>query len=177
MIDLTRRWNIILTKRLSLRPFSRYDVEDLAPLNGDPEVMRYICPPLSRAKVEEALAWMEREWAERGFGWFHASRLADGRFVGQVGLQHLEYNPANPEIELAYVMAKDLWGAGYAAEAAEAVRDFGIDRLGLAEILAVVDPANVNSVNVLVKLNFTDDGTGFYYGRDCRRFVYRPTDD
>lgn len=51
----TERMVIARTERLTLRPMAMTDLDDMAALLGDPEVMRYYPAPKSR---EEAARWI-----------------------------------------------------------------------------------------------------------------------
>jgi RimJ/RimL family protein N-acetyltransferase len=61
-------------------------------------------------------------------------------------------------VELAYALAPDVWGRGYATEAASACVRAGFDELGLDRILADVDPENSASIRVLQKAGFRPAG-------------------
>src|SRR5882672_9213604 len=62
----------LATPRLVLRGWREDDLNALAAVNADPEVMRFIGDGSVRDREQTAagLAVMEREWAERGFGIF-----------------------------------------------------------------------------------------------------------
>ena len=113
------------TARLRMRPVQPRDLDSLTALNGDPNKMKYIGPPLSRHQVQEALDWMIAEWHRIGYGWFSVFEKSSRTFVGQVGLQCFEYDPRSAETELAFVIKKSAWGRGYAREAAGEVLRFG----------------------------------------------------
>jgi len=144
----------IKTKRLELRPTKDSDLEDLAKLYGDPEVMQYILPPLSRTIVAEMIDWFKKEWKRLGYGYFALFEKQSGEFIGQCGLQKIAGKPDADEIELAFVIAKIFWGQGYATEAAEAVLDFGFTRGGLCRIVALTLEGNRLSKRVLEKSGF-----------------------
>ncbi len=144
----------ITTKRLELRPTKDIDLDDLADLYGDPEVMQYILPPLSRTIVAEMINWFQKEWNRLGYGYFALFEKQSGEFIGQCGLQKFVGKPDAEEVELAFVIAKKFWGQGYATEAAEAVLDFGFTREGLCRIVAVTMEGNGLSKRVLEKSGF-----------------------
>jgi RimJ/RimL family protein N-acetyltransferase len=60
--------------------------------------------------------------------------------------------PFTPCVEIGWRLAHDLWGQGYATEAARAVVRDGFERLGLAEILSWTVPANLRSRRVMEKI-------------------------
>jgi len=155
----------IETQRLRLRPFRIKDLEDLAALNADPQVMRDFSEPLSRQEVRESLAWFAAEWNRLGFGWFAVFDRASDAFVGQCGLQCLEGNPQACDVELAFAFHRRFWGRGYGTEAARAVLAFGFDIAGLQEVVAVAQEQNHASRRLLERLGFEVAGGGELCGR------------
>lgn len=161
------------TARLALRAFTLADVMDIAALDGDPRVMRYIGDGSTgtrddaRAAIERVL----RRYDEHpGTGVWHASRRDDGRFVGWVSLKHAG---DAPDIEIGYRLAHEAWGQGFATELARAMLRRGFAELGLDRIIGVTHPGNVASQRVLLKAGLRDEGYGRYYGRELRLFALR----
>ena len=71
------------TSRLSFRDMTFDDLDDMAGLLGDPEVMAYYPHPKSR---DEALGWIEwnqRLYQERGFGLWLMELRSEERRVGK----------------------------------------------------------------------------------------------
>lgn len=60
--------------------------------------------------------------------------------------------------ELAYWIARDEWGNGYATEAAGLLLDHAFGRLGLHRVRATAYETNPASHRVLEKLGFTEEG-------------------
>ena len=61
----------IETERLRLRQFTMGDLDELAPIFGNPQGMKYLglnCQPVPREDTETALASMIRHWEQKGFG-------------------------------------------------------------------------------------------------------------
>src|SRR5207248_1777762 len=54
--------------------------------------------------------------------------------------------------ELGYMLGRDSWGRGIAAEAARLLLDFAFGELGLHRVFAVVDEDNPASIRVVEKL-------------------------
>ncbi len=72
--------------------------------------------------------------------------------IGFCGFDHLW---GGAEIEIGYWLAPEYWGKGLATEAAQAVMQYGKERLGLQQIVAVAQPANRASIRVMEKLGMT----------------------
>jgi RimJ/RimL family protein N-acetyltransferase len=160
------------TERLLLRAPLPGDAEGLAPMYGDPEVMRFVGDgrTLTRRETENSVRRTIETWAADGFGLFTAVRKEDDALIGRVGLilrntetwQTAHAGETGPtELEVGYTIARPFWGRGYATEAAAAARDFGLDRLSARRLIALIIRGNDASENVARKL-------GFEYERDVR---------
>lgn len=60
-----------------------------------------------------------------------------------------------PGMEVGWGIVRERWGRGYATEAAVAVMDYVVDRLGWTEIIHTIVPENVKSQAVARKLGST----------------------
>ena len=60
-------------------------------------------------------------------------------------------------MEIAWRLASEHWGHGYATEAARASLEFGFKALGLTEILAWTTPSNTTSRRVMEKIGMVRD--------------------
>jgi RimJ/RimL family protein N-acetyltransferase len=150
------------TERLILRQWRDADLEPLAAMSADPEVMALLPGPIDRARAEAAVARWSEHIAEHGFGFWalEAPGLAD--FIGIAGLAPIRYQAHfTPAVEIGWRLARPHWGRGYATEAARAALEFGFGRLDLAEITANTTPMNHRSRAVMARLgmrrNVRDD--------------------
>ena len=135
-------------------------------MESDPAVMRYGTglKNADEARRAELLTWLEQPASPIG----HWAVEADGRAVGWISLTELE---ASGRIQLAYRLARQAWGRGYATEAGAQLCEYAWRTLELPELIAVVWPENASSMRVLEKLGFSRVGTQTHYGRDTE--VYR----
>jgi RimJ/RimL family protein N-acetyltransferase len=146
------------SERLLLRPWRPADdLDALAAINADAEVMRFVAPnrPLSRAETAAQLERFVAHWDERGFGlWAVVPRLEAGAgCIGFAGLAVPSFLPAIlPAVEVGWRLAPAFWGQGFATEAARASVAFGFERLGLRSVVAVIEPGNQRSMRVAEKL-------------------------
>ena len=88
-----------------------------------------------------------------------------------VGWYCLKYCPPTADVEVGYRLLFDAWGKGYATEGAQALIDYGFDRLGVNRIIGVTHPGNKASQHVLQKSGLRHAGWGRYYNRHVRLFV------
>ena len=142
---------ILETTRLRLRPLAETDLDALAAIASDPQVMVHVGDgrPLSRAAtalwITNAAASLRlSEVGSRG-----VTLKACGSLIGWVGLIP---TPAPNRLEIIYGFARPYWGQGFATEAAGAV----LEAAALGEVDATIDPENAASLHVLRKLGFAE---------------------
>ena len=158
----------IETARLRLRGFRTSDIDDLAAMLADKEVVRYVedGQPKDRSVAEKAVAGIIAHWDREGFGRWAIEERASGEFVGFGGLRSLFGTP-----EVVYYVKKDRWGKGYATELAVAALDFGFNRNGFSRIVAIAKPANERSIIVMKKLGMKFEKLTECYGIDVVQYV------
>ncbi|MEV0195342.1 GNAT family N-acetyltransferase [Nonomuraea sp. NPDC050691] len=168
----TRRLLPAPTARLSFREMTPDDLDDMAALLGDPEVMRYY--PRTRTR-EEALRWIEsseRSYAEYGHGLWALTVRETGEFAGNCGLTRQQVE-GETFTEVGYLVPPALQGRGYATEAALACRDHARDVLTVDRLISIIHPDNVPSQRVAAKLGLTLERTAMYHG--LPRDIYATT--
>jgi RimJ/RimL family protein N-acetyltransferase len=148
------------TPRLLLRRWRDDDLNPLAAIYADPEVMRYIADGSVRTREETAdhLATMERRWDEHGFGLFAAEVVETGELAGWVGLAVPYFLPeVLPTVEIGWRLAQPFWGGGLATEGARAALRFGLVDRGLDRIVSIRQVDNARSGRVMEKLGLRFD--------------------
>ncbi|NTU80951.1 MAG: GNAT family N-acetyltransferase [Chloroflexales bacterium] len=143
---------IIETERLTMRDLAPEDVEELAPIFADAEMMRFYPAPFSRERTAGWIDWSRRLYSQRGHGLWALVRRADGLFLGDCGLVPQLIEGAEL-LEIGYHVRRDQWGHGYASEAARACRDYAFATLAAPEICSVIDPLNGASRRVAERVH------------------------
>ena len=136
------------TARLQIRPFVESDLDDLARIYADPEVMRYIPPgPLDRQATAEELAWHVAGGEPDRPGYCLAAAILkdNGRLAGRCGLLAWTIDGAD-EVEIAYLVDRPHWGRGLGREMAAGLVDLGFNRRGHDRLIALVHPGNTASI-------------------------------
>lgn len=123
-------------------------------MNVDPEVMRYLSTPLTRAQSDAFIERSDAEFDQRGYGRWAVEIQGETELIGFVGLSLAAFQPS-PEI--GWRLGRPYWGRGFATEAARASIDDGFERVGLREILSWTVPANTASTRVMERLGMTHD--------------------
>jgi RimJ/RimL family protein N-acetyltransferase len=142
---------ILETTRLALREMTRDDLDFVAAMLADPEVMRYYPKCYTR---DEAAAWVDRQlgrYREHGRGLWLAVDRGSGEPVGQVGLIASTHE-AVPEDEIGYLIHRPYWRRGLASEAASGVRDYAFGTLGQSRVVSLIRAENVPSQGVAMKI-------------------------
>ena len=166
----TRDPEPIETERLRLRMFKADDLDALAEIYADPDVMQWMSTgqPVPRERVEAAIPRFNERFREHGFGIFAVERKEDGALLGWCGIFHMDNTP---EVEVAYMLGQPYWGNGYATEAASAVRDFGFNVVGLPRLVGITRPDNIPSQHVLEKIGLRYERDTVFYNMDCKYFA------
>lgn len=139
------------TERLALREMAVADLDFVAAMLGDPEVMRFYPEVLSR---EEAAAWIDRQvlrYSEHGHGLWLAVEKATGTPVGQVGLVTQEVE-GRLEPEIGYLLHPSFWHRGFATEAGLAVRRHAFHTLQKPRVVSLIRAVNLPSQAVARRL-------------------------
>ena len=156
---------LLTTERLLLRQRHEDDLPAILRMDLDPEVMRFLDGPRTdtAAHAEEVRTRIHKDFGP-GLGyWSVFPRGRSGDFLGYISLHTL---PDYTEVELGYRFRRAAWGQGFATEAAAACLDHAFRTLGLAEVVAVVDPENLGSLRVIAKLGFRAAGRRHAYRKE-----------
>ena len=141
------------TKRLLLRHFTIEDADDLAILQADPVVMKF----LRRRNYQETLEtldWIFKCYEKFGYGLWAVIHKADRRLIGRCGLIFQNWAEVR-DVEIAYMLSQNYWGQGLATEAACGIRDYGFEVVGCQRLISLIDPNNIPSQKVAAKVGLT----------------------
>ncbi|MFE8991973.1 GNAT family N-acetyltransferase [Streptomyces collinus] len=167
---MTPRHPELRTERLRLRQWSEADLDAIAEMDADPDVMRYIGDGSTgtRERTAAALGRVRAAWDERGHGLFAAEETATGELVGWVGLAVPAFLPEiMPAVEIGWRLRRRSWGRGYATEAAREVLAFAFGEAEakaeadtrLERLVSICHVDNHASLRVMTKLGMTYDRT------------------
>lgn len=162
---------LLETERLILRRITLSDLDDMARINGDPDVMRYIGngSTWTRAQSETRIRRILKVYELfPGLGLWIGEEKVSRRFVGAYALIYI---PKTVEVEVGYRLCKSAWGRGLATEGARALVRYGIGELGLNRVVGLTHPKNEPSKNVLMKAGLQPRGMGHYYDKELCYFV------
>lgn len=128
----------IETPRLQLRPMRGDDFDALLQIFTDPKVMAAFGGELfTPAQMHD---WLDRNLehqAQFGYGLLSVVRKADGRLIGDCGLEQMTVD-GRAVAELGYDLRSDVWNQGFATEAACAVREYAFTELTLPQLISLI---------------------------------------
>jgi RimJ/RimL family protein N-acetyltransferase len=154
---------ILETPHLLLREMTLGDLDFVASMLADPEVMRYYPRCCTR---EESEAWIHRQrarYARDGIGFWLAIASATGEPVGQAGLLMQDLDGVM-QVGLGYLMHRPFWRRGFAYEACSGILDHAFGTLGLARVVCPIRPANEPSRRLAEKLGMVPEKQTEYAG-------------
>ena len=155
------------TERLVLREFRESDTDAYAEMLADPEVMRFLGKPMSRAEAWRNMAMMLGHWRLRGYGFWAVEEREGGELVGRVGLWRPE---GWPGLEGGWTLRRRFWGRGYATEAARASVEYAFAELNQTRVISLIAPDNAASIRVALRLGERPEGEWEVFG--TRVIVY-----
>jgi len=147
------------TIRLTLRPFTLGDFDDLYAYQSRPDVARYLhWDARDHAQVREALVRQcdetslsaEGDWLTFAVLWREA-----GKVVGEVGLKLISWE--NRQGEIGFVFNPDYHGRGLATEAAESMLTLGFDTIGWHRIIGSCDSRNDPSARLMERIGLRQE--------------------
>ncbi len=159
------------TPRLTLRKFKTGDLDELAEILSDPQVMKFSSKgPLSKEDTSNFIACSIESYHNNSYGQWAVIERETGSLIGLCGLSKTDVN-GEPEVEIGYRLAQDRWGDGLASEVAAEVLRLGFEKHRLASIIAIVSTEHAASIRVAEKIGFSDYLLDQYKGWRVR--VYR----
>lgn len=144
------------TKRLNLHPCQRENLDAVHQLWNQAEVKRFLFDD-RQISVEEVRSLIEASiasFANHSYGiWLFFEHQSD-LLAGFSGLMPSSQEPPT----LIFGTRPQLWGRGYAKEAAFSILQYAFDRLGVAAVRADVDQLNQASIRVLEAVGLSRTG-------------------
>jgi len=150
---------ILKTDRLTLRTWSREDINPFATMCADPEVMRYFPTTLSIAETEQLVKRLQDAYLKDGFTYYAVTLTETQEFLGFCGLLLQTYqSPFTPNVDIGWRLKKGAWGKGYATEAAIACLALAKNERDIDTVISVASHSNLPSINVMRKIGMKKVG-------------------
>ncbi len=157
---------ILETPRIRLRDYSYHDLDELAEMFADEEMMRFYPRPKTRDESRGWIEWNLKLYAEHRFGlWVMESRESSS-FLGNCGLTPQTVEGVT-DIEVGWHTKKVYWNKGFATEAALACKDLAFTRFGLKRLISIIDPENIASRRVAEKIGMHEERIALHEDYPC----------
>jgi RimJ/RimL family protein N-acetyltransferase len=151
---------MIVASPFILRPYQQTDAVQMsaAVRESTATVGRWMTWAKPGFNDYDAICWFEHCNQARASGTAHELGIftGDGHFMGGCGLN--QFSTLNKLCNLGYWVRESRQRSGAATAAVLALRDFGLDRLGLARIEIVAAEGNTASIGVARKAGATFEG-------------------
>ena len=164
---------ILETERLYLREMVQSDYCSLCKILQDKDVMYAYEGAFSDSETQD---WLDKQlqlYKSHGFGLWAVILKENDKMIGQCGLTMQDY-VGKQVLEVGYLFQKIFWHKGYAAEAANACKEYAFDRLNAREVYSIIRDTNIPSQNVAKKNGMSVCGafTKHYRNVDVPHLVF-----
>lgn len=146
------------TDRLILRDWGAGDRDEFFSRLNTPAVMRWLGGVQDRAAADVGFERIEGYQREFGHTLWIAERKADGALLGFCGLKRANSpggEALHGQFEIGWRLREDVWGQGYAKEAAIASLDLAFGRFGASHVIALTVDGNADSRGLMTRLGMT----------------------
>jgi RimJ/RimL family protein N-acetyltransferase len=163
---------VITTERLRLEPFAIAHAQYLNRINNEPQVMQFLTDgtPEAITKTRAAITRVRERWTRLGYGWWAIRLGATDEVIGAACAQNVA-NEDGAEIEIGWRLATSATGHGFATEAGIAAATYSFDVIGVDHVVAVADPRNTASHNVMKRIGMTYRGLETHYDEICTTYA------
>jgi [ribosomal protein S5]-alanine N-acetyltransferase len=144
---------ILSTQRLGLRKWLDSDIRPFTAMNMDVDVMKYFPNVVTEAETLEMITRIGLNFEKNNFGLFAVEHLATKQFIGFTGFSIPRFESFfTPCIEIGWRYKKEVWGQGFATEAAAACLNYGFKTLKFDKVVSFTSSININSKKVMERI-------------------------
>jgi len=144
--------NLIKTDRLLINRITLDDAAFILELMNDKDWIKNV-GDRGMTSIEDAEAYIKtrflKTYEESNLGFFGLITKNSKEVIGIAGLVDRE---GVDHVDIGYGLLPNFRGKGYAFEATKAIYDYGYKQLKLEKIVAIVNPDNPTSIQLLSKL-------------------------
>lgn len=157
--EVFSRLPILHTPRLTLRPLTMRDAQDIYDYSCDREVARHVLWDAHRSVADSRayLRFILRQYREGMPSSYGIVLKETNRVIGTIGFMWL--HEENSTVEVGYSLSRAHWNQGLMTEALQAVIDMAFTRLNLHRIEAQHETVNPASGRVMAKCGMRKEGT------------------
>ncbi|GCE16129.1 GNAT family N-acetyltransferase [Tengunoibacter tsumagoiensis] len=163
---------VLETEHLLFRPLKISDLDAMAALYADPEVMRFLGGPRSRSEVQSVLNSYIQEYQISGHSFFATLLKSTEQFIGHCGLLNQEVEGKH-EIELGYILAQPYWQQGLALEGTQALKEYGFEQLHFPRLISLIPHENQASIHIAQKIGMQYERDVNQWGQDFQLYAVK----
>lgn len=147
------------SERLGFRNWTMDDLEVLAGMNADEEVMEHFPETKTREETTAFIGRLQEHYDKHGYTYFAVDLKENKELLGFVGLAWQTYETEfTPATDIGWRLKKTAWGKGYATEGAKRCLQYAFEDIKLDQVIAVCTVDNWKSANVMKKIGMKKIG-------------------
>ena len=155
-VDKNEKKYLFTSSRLGFRTWCTEDIEQMAQINSDPEVMEFFPLLPSTKDTGDFIERMQQQYLKEGFCYFPVDYLDTNQFIGFTGLSFQNFDvDFTPCIDIGWRISKNYWSKGLATEGALACLKYARNELKLNKIYSMAPKINTRSIQVMKNIGMT----------------------
>lgn len=142
---------IIKTKRLKLRPYRLEDIDSVHVYGSDKDIVKYMLfgPNTYDESKNFVTKIINEYYTEDPVKHLEYAIELDGLMIGGISI-HIDFE--NKSGEMGWILNPKYHRKGIVSEAAEALKDYAIEKYTLLKVIAKCDSRNIASQGVMLKI-------------------------
>lgn len=164
IISESKEKKVLTTPRTLSRPIRCSDYNTILPIFTDPIAMAHLPQSGGEIGAERFIENHMKLFEKYGHSMNICFSKDEETFVGLSGLTPMEGLNGKFEIELGYLIRRELWGKGFATELGIAYLDYANNVMGCKDVISLIPINHVVSESVALKLGFYFESTVEYMG-------------
>ena len=148
---------MIYGERTRLRALTTADLPMLVEWRNDPEVKALLGGWSFPVSLEAEQGWFEEARKTRSTQRLAIEVLADGRYIGNIGLYDIDWKERKAEYGIL-IGDKAAWGQGYGQDASTALLEYAFLELNLNRVFLRVLALHERAIRLYEKLGFREEG-------------------
>lgn len=143
---------LFTSARLGFRNWTDDDIELMAAINKDPEVMKHFPATQSLEETKKFISRMQDQLVLKGFCYYAVDQLDTDELIGFAGLSAKDFeSDFTPCVDIGWRFRTQAWNKGFATEAAKRCLQYGFQKRSMDRIVSIAPQVNVKSIAVMEK--------------------------
>lgn len=144
---------LFTSERLGFRNWDMQDLDFLAEMNADKEVMKWFPATQTRDESKKFIERMQISYYANDFCYFATEIKELQQLVGFIGLSVQTFkSDFTPAIDIGWRLARPFWYYGLATEGALRCLEWATNTLQLEKVISIAPVQNVPSIHIMEKI-------------------------